>query len=456
MMKNKLKLLTLAVLGSTVLFSCGPEDETYKITLQNPELFHQSMKRLTDVIVHDIFSPPVASRIYVYPSIASYEVLAANDNKYRTLAGQLNGLESIPNPEDENINFNLASIHAFLKVGTTLIFSEDKINTYQESLYESFEEEGLPLKIRKASLAYGDVVANHIIEWADKDNYHQTRTFPQYTIQDEEKYWKPTPPDYMNGIEPHWNKIRTMVLDSARQFKPKEPENFSLDKNSEFYRQLLEVYEVGNSLTEEQTNIARFWDCNPYVSHHYGHAMFATKKITPGGHWIGITAIASRQSKSDFAQTVEAYTKTSIALFDAFISCWDEKWRTIVVRPETLINKYLDEEWVPLLQTPPFPEYTSGHSVISRTAAVILTSLYGENFAFNDTTELEYGLPERQFESFLEASEEAAISRLYGGIHYMMACENGVEQGQQVGTFIADKLQMKKLEGETTSVLFKQ
>jgi hypothetical protein len=284
-------------------------------------------------------------------------------------------------------------------------------------------------------------VAQHIKDWADGDNYNQTRTFPKYTIIEGDRFWKPTPPDYMDGIEPHWNQIRTMVLDSAQQFPPKDPLPFDLTKGSPFQKQLQQVYEVGGSLGEEELEIAKFWDCNPYVTHHRGHAMFATKKITPGGHWIGITTIVTQKAKSDFAQTINAFTNVSIALFDAFISCWDEKWKTLVVRPETLINKYYDEEWLPVLQTPPFPEYTSGHSVISRAAAIALTDIYGEDFEFEDTTELEYGLPARTFPSFIAASEEAAISRLYGGIHYMMAIEEGVNQGEKVGKFIVEKIQ---------------
>ena len=420
-MEQKFKNLLLSVFVTLITHSCGKEGDAYKQTLQNPELFHQSMKKLTDVIVHDIFSPPVASRVYAYPCIAAYEVLASNTDELLPLGGQLNGLDKAPENASEEVNLNLAAIHAFLHIGRNLIFSEDKIKLYQQNLYTRLRDEGLPKSVEKASFVYGERVAGHIIEWSDRDNYHQTRTFPQYTIQDEEQYWKPTPPDYMNGIEPHWNKIRTMVLDSAEQFKPKEPEAFSLDESSDFYAQLIQVYEVGNNLTEEETEIAKFWDCNPYVSHHYGHAMFATKKITPGGHWIGIAAIAARKSKSDFSRTIEAYAKTSIALFDAFISCWDEKWRSIVVRPETLINKYLDEEWTPLLQTPPFPEYTSGHSVISRAAAVTLTNLYGENFSFNDTTEVEYGLPARAFSSFSRirrSSNQSPVRRypLYDGV----------------------------------------
>jgi len=143
-------------------------------------------------------------------------------------------------------------------------------------------------------------------------------------------------------------------------------------------------------------------------------------------------------------QTIEAYTLTSIALFDAFISCWDEKYRSNLIRPETVINRELDDEWRPALQTPPFPEYTSGHSVISRSAAVALTAIYGDDFAFLDTTEEPYGLPTRSYTSFLHASDEAAASRLYGGIHYRPAIDYGVAQGEKVGKFIVEQLEMRQ------------
>ncbi len=439
-MKKALLILVMAVFA----FSCE-KDESYKQILTNPETYQASMKKLTDVIVYDIFSPPVASRVYVYPNIAAYEVIRHLDpNKYVSLAGQLTDLTEVAGP-DEGVNIHLASLHAFLQVSKALIFSEVKIDDYREKLYTELEDHGLPSNVKTNSLVYGETVANHILNWADKDMYKQTRTFPKYTIQDVDARWKPTPPDYMEGIEPHWKEIRPMVIDSAKQFEPIDPEEFSLKEGTEFHRQLIEVYEIGKNLDKEQKEIAEFWDCNPYVSHHRGHAMFATKKITPGGHWMGIVAIATRQAGNDFDETIEVYARTSIALFDGFISCWDEKWRSIVVRPETVINQYLDEDWLPLLQTPPFPEYTSGHSVISRAAAITLTDYYGDNFAFNDTTELEYGLTERQFDSFLHASEEAAISRLYGGIHYMMAIDNGVTQGEEVGKHIVANLKTRKL-----------
>ena len=426
------------------LIGCQKNEE-YKAQLNDPELFHATVKQLTDVIVYDIFSPPVASRVYMYPAVAAYSVMQkAYPDKYNSLVDQLNGLTALPEPESKKVDYHLAAVHAYTVAGKELIFSEDRVAAYQEKLYADLEENGLPDDVRDASKEYGEKVAKHILMWAKGDLYDATRTFPKYTIRQEDKFWKPTPPDYMDGIEPHWNKIRTVVLDSAKQFPPLPPLDFDLTEGSEFQQQLMEVFEEGRGKDEESRAIAQFWDCNPYVSHHKGHAMFVTKKITPGGHWIGITAIAARQAESSFDETINAYTNVSVALFDAFISCWDEKWRSLVVRPETLINQYLDEEWVPLLQTPPFPEYTSGHSVISRAAAVKLTDLYGDNFHFNDTTELEYGLPMRSFRSFIHASEEAAVSRLYGGIHYRMAIDEGVTQGQQVGDFIVTNLQTLK------------
>jgi len=434
----------LIVLSAFLFLSCN-QNKDYVKQLEDPELFHGVMKKLSDVIVYDIFSPPVASRVYSYPSIAAFETMRlAHPTKYNTLAGQLHELQEGPKPDDKNIDFNLAAIHAFYTVGKKLIFSQNKLEEYQENIYKELRSKGLPKSKLNASKKFGEKMAAHILEWAAGDLYNQTRTHSKYTILQETKYWKPTPPDYMEGIEPHWQEIRTMVLDSANQFVPKPPIEFSLEKDSKFYDQLLEVYEIGKNLSEEETDIAKFWDCNPFVSHHIGHAMFATKKITPGGHWIGITSIACKKSNSTFDESVNAYTNVSIALFDSFISCWDEKWRSILVRPETLINQNLDEEWVPLLQTPPFPEYTSGHSVISRASAMVLTNLYGDNFYFEDDTEVEFGLPVREFKSFKHASEEAAISRLYGGIHYKMAIEEGVYQGEKVGEFIVNNIKTLK------------
>ncbi len=444
-----MKPLTLIFSISILFFTqCSFEKNTdYLNKVKHPELFLSAMQNLTDIVVYDIFSPPVASRVYLYPTLAAYEIMAqAYPDQYATLVGQVKDLQTIPVPDNDDVNPPPICSFAFKTVGKTLIFSENKMETFEENFLKQLDEYDVPRRVIRASKEHGNSVAKTILEWASKDMYNQTRTFPKYTIREEDQFWKPTPPDYMDGIEPHWKEIRTMVLDSSNQFEPKPPLPFDLTDGSPFQKQLMEVFEIGNKLNEEQVEIAKFWDCNPYVTHHRGHAMFATKKITPGGHWIGITAITTRLAGSSFEDTVNAYANVTIALFDAFISCWDEKWDTLIVRPETLINQYYDEEWLPLLQTPPFPEYTSGHSVISRAAAVTLTDLYGDNFSFTDTTKVAYGLPERKYTSFLHASEEAAISRLYGGIHYMMAIEEGVAQGEAVGNYVVEKIQTKKQE----------
>ena len=419
--------------------------KTYEVeATRNPVLLDQSVKKLTDVIVHDIFSPPVASRNYVYPLVAAYEVLRHGYPEYKSLAGQLRELKTTPKPDaNQTYNFEVAANHAFLKTAQNFIFSEKKMEDFRDEVYAKYAAMNVPKDIYDRSIAFGDAMSAHIMEWSDGDLYKQTRTYPRFSVEDEPGRWTPTPPAYMDGIEPHWNKIRPMVLDSARQFQPLPPTKFDMNKGSQFYKELMEVYEVVKNANEEEIEIASFWDCNPYVSHTVGHVMYATKKITPGGHWMGITRIATRQANLDMMASTEIYTKVAIALFDGFISCWDEKYNSALIRPETVINGSFDESWLPLLQTPPFPEHTSGHSVISTAAAVVLTDKFGDKFSFVDSTEVEYGLPPRSFDSFLGASDEAAISRLYGGIHYRPAIEYGVDQGRKVGEFVADNLEMK-------------
>ncbi len=409
--------------------------------------YQNGVDKVTEIMIHDIFSPPVASRIYAYPNIAAYEIIAQNDPGYQSLAGQITHLQPIPKASNPAVNFPLAALVAHMEISKAVIFSEERMESYRDSLYDIWQNKNEAEF--EASKTYGLEVAAFIKNWMDSDNYKETRTMPKFTVITEEPdRWQPTPPAYMDGIEPHWNKIRPFVLDSASQFKPTPPPAFSMEPDSDFYKELSEVYEISNQITErgdesEEVQIAQFWDCNPYVSVTRGHLMFATKKITPGAHWIGITEIATRSTDSDFNQTVFAYTKASIGIYDGFISCWDEKYRSNLIRPETLINQHLDENWKPILQTPPFPEYSSGHSVVSGASATILTDIFGDDFKFLDDTELPYGLPVRTFPSFNKAAQEAAISRMYGGIHYRAAIENGLAQGIQVGTLVNNKLKMK-------------
>ena len=302
----------------------------------------------------------------------------------------------------------------------------------------------MPQDIYDSSISYSKKVAAHIIAWAATDQYKETRSLSKYPVGNDPSSWKPTPPAYIKAIEPHWSKLRTFILDSAQQFKPPAPTAFSIDTNSRFFKEAKDVMSTGLSLNAEQIEIANFWDCNPFKMNVNGHVMYATKKISPGGHWINITALACKKAKAGFLQSAEAYACLSIILADGFISCWDEKFRSKVVRPETYINQYMNVGWMPLLQTPPFPEYTSGHSVISAACSVMLTNMFGDNFAYNDSTEMEFKLPVRQYKSFADAAKEAAISRFYGGIHYMPSITNGLMEGEKLGNFISQKLRIKK------------
>jgi len=425
--------------------ACSTEATDYKPVVENPEFLHRSVKAITDRIVHDIFSPPVASRIYAYSCIAGYEAIVPSNPKYVSLSGQLNGLEAFPQPEPNlEYCFPLASVQATLQIGRTLIFSESDLDIFYDKIMKEFRASGIPDDVFDRSIEYGKKVAAHVLAWSSKDNYKQSRSFPKYTILEDPGTWKPTPPAYMDAVEPSWSKIRPFAIDSATQFKPKPATPFSFQKKSQFYREALEVYETGKNLTQEQRSIASFWDCNPFVMNVHGHVMFATKKISPGGHWMNITRVTCTQTHADFAASAEAYVRVAVSLVDGFISCWDEKYRSRLIRPETYINQYIDENWVPVLQTPPFPEYTSGHSVISSSAAVALTNLFGENFAFTDSTEIEFGLTARSFKSFIEASEEAAASRMYGGIHYKPAINEGITQGRNIGDWIVKNIRTRK------------
>lgn len=431
----------IAALGS---WGCQSD---YQTKAEDPEYLHRALTHLNEVIIFDIFPPPIASRIYAYSSIAAYEAGFRADSSYRSLAGQLTGLETLPQPEtQETTCFPLAGLVAFLTVSKALTFSEEEVQAFREEVLQDYRKMGLPAAIFQRSIDYGEAVAAAVLEWSKKDNYKETRTFPKFTVkEDEPARWSPTPPDYKEAAEPHWGKIRPFTLDSARQFLPPPAPPFSTDPSSAFIAETKKVMTAltGSDATERE-EIAYFWDDNPFVSHHAGHVMFASKKVTPGGHWMNLAQLASRQTKAGFVPSLEAYLLTAVALADGFISCWDAKYYYNLVRPETVINKYLDEEWRPFLQTPNFPEHTSGHSVISRAAATVLTSLFGENFAFTDTTNEPYGRPARKFASFVAAADEASISRLYGGIHYLPALTLGAEQGAKVGNQVLARLKIRK------------
>ncbi len=437
----KLLIKTAGLFGSVLLLAIGCKEQEKTVPVNDASILHQNEDMLTQVIIYDVFTPPVASRIYVYSSLASYEAIRFSKPGTASIAEKLNGFEKMPQPEkDKSYNYTLAATKAFFTVVRNVkVFSVDSLKQYEASVYNNYKNQ-LDDATYQNSVAFGDAVGAAIMARAKVDGYLASRGKPKHLGSNDPGKWRPTPPDYMDGVEWCWNTMKPMVMDSASQFMPPRPPAYSTDSNSAFFKGVKEVYTINKNLTPEQQLIARYWDDNPFVVEHSGHLMFGNKKITPGGHWMGIAAIASKQTNADLVKIAQTYALTAVALYDAFISCWDEKYRSNYVRPVTVINEKIDPSWIPFLQTPPFPEYTSGHSTITRSAATVLTKLYGDRFAFQDTSDLRYIGLQRHYDSFVQAADEASISRVYGGIHYMLSVNEGANAGKKVGELVVKKI----------------
>lgn len=435
--------ISIAVLILLIVTACSTKYDQKKLDTYFDGGLARFNRQLTDVIVADIFTPPVASRIYAYSNIAAYEGIRFIDSTKASFVGQLNGLEALSQPEaNKTYYFPLVSLVAFSNVGKGLVFDLERVELMKAGMLSAVKEIGIDEETYLNSVGYGETLAQEILTWAAKDGYLRRTALPRYSVNDDPGRWRPTPPDYMEAIEPHWNTIRPFVLDAASQFDPGLPTTFDLSEKSKFYEEAMEVYETVKKLDSTKINIAKFWDCNPNISHTNGHVMFFKQQISPGGHWIHIAAQVLDEQKADPVLAAKTMSLVAIAVADGFISCWDQKFKSNLTRPETYINKFIDPDWTPILQTPAFPEHTSGHSVASNAAATILTALFGDNYDFVDATEVPFGLPVRSFSSFNQASQEAAISRLYGGIHYRPAIELGISQGQAVGNHVLKKIHL--------------
>ncbi|MDP9076772.1 MAG: vanadium-dependent haloperoxidase [Bacteroidota bacterium] len=399
------------------------------------------ISNMTDVMIHDVTNPPLAARFFAYTCLAGYEVLARNDKQVKSMRDVLNQYPVIAAPKTSGYNYQLSTVLAMYETAGKLQPSGSLVNKYEDAFLDSCRRIGFSDEVIDSSKSYAKFISKKILAYAKADGYRKISNYPRYKLKRTPGSWDLTPPAYMVPVEPYFNTVRTLTLDSASQFVPDPPIPFSTDKNSTFYKFLqLSYTKSGNGLTQEEKNIANFWDCNPFAVQNDGHMLIGLKKISPGAHWMGITAIACNQAKSSFSKTVEVNTVVAIGLMDCFICCWEDKYRTNRIRPETAIRMYIDPHWKPLLQTPPFPEYISGHSVVSTTSAVILTHYFGDNFKYTDNVEIHFGVPPRHFNSFNQAAKEAAISRFWGGIHFMDAIDNGIAQGIKVGNWVVNKV----------------
>ena len=431
------KIFFLAFAAPLFFYGCSKNADHKILTDQN--LLHQNMKQLTEVIIQDMFSPPVSSRIYCYTSLAAYEAIKFDKANRNSITAQLHGFPQMPVPENnKSYNFLLAATKAFFTVAEKITFSKDSLIQYENKIYPQFESL-LDKETYDRSISFGDSVGKRILARAAKDYYKETRGMAKFLGSNEPGKWRPTPTDYLDALEPYWGMIKPLAIDSAEQIQCPAPPVFNKDTKSEFFKYMKDVYDITTHLTDSQRTIAKYWDDNPFVIEHSGHLMYGNKKITPVGHWIGITGIACKKTNADAVKTAEAYALTSVAMFDVINACWKTKYKYNHIRPVTVINELIDRGWQPFLQTPPFPEHSSGHSGISASAATVLTKMFGDNFSFEDTSDLEYIGMKRNFQSFIQAANEASISRVYGGIHYRTGVDAGAIQGREVANYVINK-----------------
>ena len=378
------------------------------------------------------FVPPIASRAYGYLGITLYESVVEGMPRYQTLSGKLSGYNRTVFADASKKYYYPACANAALALMTKRMFANAspenliRIDALEQSYNELYLEE-TSAEILENSKTLGKAIAEEIYQWSvtDGGNEAYNNLMPSdYVIPQGTGFWVPTPPAFDRPLLPYWGNKRTLVDNVVGYSQPKSHVSYSTLTNSEFHAQAMEVYTTVNNLATEQSDIAKYWADNP------------GETATPGGHSWSILKqlLKSRNENLDFA--AQAYAKMGIALSDAFVSCWKCKYHFNLMRPVTYIQENIDADWLPILGTPNFPEYSSGHSVQSGAMAVVLNNLFGSSYVFTDSTHMNRtdinGTP-RRFSSFDAAAKEAAISRLYGGIHYADAIVLGVEQGRKVG-----------------------
>ena len=393
---------------------------------------------LYDVVKAERVGPPPASRFYGITAVALYEAVVSGSLGHRSLVGQLNELSSVPLPKPFRgyhwptvANSALAqTIRSLFANGSPA--SHEAIYGLEHHFARQFRHRVRPL-VYASSVAHGQAVADAILSWAANDGFAQLNHC-SYTPPLGPGLWEPTPPDFApNPAQPCWGDLRPFILTSGAECAPPPHPVYSEDPASEFYTHAFAVYSTSLMLTDEQRTIARYWADGPGDTG------------TPSGHWIAIMGQFARHDDLSLMAAAEGYARVGIAVADAFVSCWSTKYTYNLLRPVTYIQQHIHPTWLPLLPTPAFPEYVSGHSTQSMAAATMLTALFGVR-AFTDTTHLDHGQSQepRAFNSFEAAATEAAMSRLYGGIHYPFGNEEGLKQGACVSQMIVERVRFTR------------
>lgn len=380
------------------------------------------------------FSPPVAARAFGYTGLAVYESVRPGMDGYLSLAGQINGLDDLMIPEadpDLEYNWEISANAATATILRGCFETASPANlTTIDDLESNLEQEfgsGIDAEIVQRSVQFGKNIGDAILAYANSDGQVECykNNFPtSYTPPTGDGKWVPTPPLFQRALQPYWGDVRPFVSKNVVDALPPAPPVYSTNPSSKFYQEAQEVYNTVTNLTAEQLLIANYWSDDP------------GKTATPPGHSVAILSQVLQKENSNLEVAAEALAKIGIGVHDAFISCWKSKFIHNLVRPITVMQDLFDPAVTIPLSTPPFPEYTSGHSVQSGATAQILTDLFGENYAFTDRTHetrVDINGTPRSFPSFHAFADEAAISRLYGGIHYRTAIELGVVQGRSIG-----------------------
>jgi membrane-associated phospholipid phosphatase len=396
------------------------------------------MELLYDLVMAQGASPPAAARAYAYAyaSVALYEAVTGGSGRYRSLAGQLNGLTRLPTPDPHLPVDRPSAATAAVATVAEALFPPDRllrsaeIAPLRKDLLARRRAAGVPAAVAARSTAHGHRIGQRVVAWSESDGYAAT-VGRAYRPPTGPGRWAPEAG--LVAVEPHWGTLRPLSLPAPDAYRPPAPPAlYSTDPSSAFYAQDDRIYQAGLALTDEQREIAVFWTDNARLSG------------TPAGHWMLIAKDMTNRFGMSLAGAAEVYAVLAIALADAFLSCWQEKYRTNLLRPDAYIGAHIDPRWSTFVATPVFPEYTSGHSVASRAAAAVLAELLGEVSFTDNTHATRTRLKARAFTSFHHAAEEAAMSRLYGGIHYPMSIEVGLSQGEDVGRHVIATLQTRR------------
>lgn len=362
------------------------------------------------------------SRHFAYSGIAAYEALAPGLKGKEKWTTKWNGLTGLPAVEHAKHYYLPSNINGAMATINRLLFPNaapgDK--TAIDSLEKSLNDEFLITRVKDMvdnSWNFGKNVATAIYNWAETDGYKNAGN--AYTVPVGPGMWKPTAPSFAAPITPYWGNNRTIITGSTANTQPVAPIAYSTETSSAFYQMVKEVYDVSQSLTDDQKAMAIFWRDVPGA--------------TSPGHWLSILQQVIRLKETKLDEAALSYALTGSAINDALISCFQTKYQYTLVRPITYIREVMGHgNWNTYIGTPAHPEYSSAHASLSAAAAAVLQELFGNSGSFTDHTYDYMGLSPRSYPSFAAIGTEAGLSRLYAGIHYMVSINNGLTQGKKV------------------------